>query len=111
MNKINCSLLLFTCFCVTNISNAGSANQARITAIASNVAGTARIRFDNTEDMASCGEGFSGFSVNVNTDGGKSLYSLALSAQAQGKLVNAAGQGVCLERSDTESLQFLTLPD
>jgi len=78
--------------------------------IGGNYAGIYRIKLETTNDLASCGEGYKGFSIDVNTQGGMALYSLALSAQAQGVPVNAGGKDVCEERADTESLRWLTLP-
>ena len=110
MNKIiSFGILIGTALCTTP-SYAQSTAEGRIVNIGVNFAGTARIRFESVNNPVSCGEAYPGYSVNVNTEGGQAIYSLALSAEAQGKIVRAGGQGKCDIRADTENIQWLVLP-
>ncbi len=51
------------------------------------------------------------FSFDTTTDGGKAIYSLALTALASGKSIYAIGTGVCNDYSVVEGLSYWHLLD
>ena len=99
--------LVALCFTSTSFAGTGT---GRILNIGTNFGGIVRIKLESTDNIADCGAGYSGFSIDANTEGGRALYSLAISDQAQDKPVNVGGRAIYDERNDTESLQWLTLP-
>ena len=47
------------------------------------------------------------FVADLNTDHGRAMYSMMLTAQAQGKEIRIVGQNICNIRVDYESIQFV----
>ena len=105
-------VVLFLMLSCSSVHAAGSAS-GHIVQLGGNYAGVIRVKFapEDVSGIVNCGSVFPGFTLNLNEEGGKALFSIALSAKAQGKPIRIGGRGVCQERSDTESVQWLIVDD
>ncbi len=90
--------------------------------IASNSTGTINIlginRYDevlvqttDNDDYATCASSFKRYAADLNTDHGRSMFSLMLAAKAQSKPIYISGTGVCDVRNDAESIQYVEIID
>jgi len=52
---------------------------------------------------------FNRFALDITSESGKAMYSLAVTAQAQNKKIRIVGQNNCNIRGDAESVQYLEI--
>jgi hypothetical protein len=81
-----------------NVFSAGDANHYKVEYVRVDKTGKGFIQFKSalTGSPASCTTSYTkALAFNTNTDGGKAILSLALSAQASGRTIRARGTGTC----------------
>jgi hypothetical protein len=51
------------------------------------------------------------FVADLSTNHGRAMYSMMLTARAQGKQIRIVGQNICNVRVDAESIQYIEVVD
>ncbi len=110
MNKV----FLVVSFLIASLqSHAGEVSAAKVAGVYCGIYGGANmcsIYFNKTiSDSPTCVQQSTNIRMQISTDTdvGKAMLSLALSANATGKLVKASGTGTCTVWPDTEDLNVI----
>lgn len=69
----------------------------------------ALIQLTDNDSYAVCAQNFRRYAADLKTENGRSMYSLMMSAQAQGKKLKIVGKNKCDVRGDAESIQYIEI--
>ena len=101
------AVLLLCVFASNSYANtvAGTSGPFSVDAVRVDRTGKGYVTFssDLVGNPPSCGTRTKDMSFDVNTEGGKAVYALALAAYSANKRLYAIGTGTCLEYSTVES--------
>ncbi len=71
----------------------------------------ALVKTDGTENYQECAAEFKRYVADLNTNYGRAMYSMMLSAKAQKKSIKITGKNLCDVRDDAESIQYIEILD
>lgn len=94
--KLISRLLVISCLAICGIANAGSINGVKIIDIRIDSTGKGIIYLSsNISGSPTCSTFPASMSFNTNTDGGRAIYSAAMSAYLANKTVEVIGTNSC----------------